>query len=61
MAFRKIAYLIPSCEGRGLAWSFRYPACPGGIPPHFADRVFALGQLPGRYSWQIQPRRWGRR
>lgn len=60
MAFRKIAYLIPSCDGCGLAWSFSDPACPGGIPPHFADRIFALGELPARYGWQVQPRRWGR-
>ena len=60
MAFRKIAYLIPSCDGCGLAWSFRDPACPDGIPPHFADTTAALGQLPARYGWQIQPRRYGR-
>jgi len=57
MAFRTITYLIPSCDRCGLAWSFRDPACPGGIPPHFADRMFALGELPARYGWQIQPRR----
>ncbi len=61
MAFRKIAYLIPSCDGCGLAWSFRDPACPDGIPPHFADTATALGQLPARYGWQILPRRWGAR
>ena len=60
MAFRKIAYLIPSCDGCGLAWSFSDPACADGIPPHFADTATALGQLPARYGWQIRPRRWAR-
>jgi hypothetical protein len=58
MAFRKIAYLIPTCDGCGLAWPFRDPACLDGIPPHFADITTALGQLPTRYGWQIQPRGW---
>jgi hypothetical protein len=60
MAFRKIAYLIPTCDGCGLAWSFRDPACLGGIPPRFAGIATALGQLPTRYGWQIQPRGWKR-
>jgi hypothetical protein len=42
MAFRKISYLIPSCDGCGLAWSFFDPACADGIPPHFTCRAAAL-------------------
>jgi hypothetical protein len=60
MAFRKIAYPFPSCDGCGLARSFRDPACPDGIPPHSADTDTALGQLSARYGWQIQPQRRGR-
>ncbi len=60
MAFRTIAYLIPSCDGCGLAWSFTDPACPDGIPPHFTGRAAALAELPVRYGWQLQARRWGR-
>ena len=60
MAFRKISYLIPSCEGCGLAWSFGDMACAEGIPPHFATRAAALKQLPGDYGWQVRPRRLGR-
>jgi hypothetical protein len=60
MAFRKISYLIPSCDGCGLAWSFGDPACADGIPPHFATRAAALGQLPAHYGWQVRPRRLGR-
>ena len=60
MAFRKISYLIPSCDGCGLAWSFGDPACADGIPPHFATRAAALGQLPAGYGWQVRPRRLGR-
>ena len=60
MAFRKISYLIPSCDGCGLAWSFGDPACADGIPPHFATRTAALGQLPADYGWQVRPRRLGR-
>jgi hypothetical protein len=59
MAFRKISYLIPSCDGCGLAWSFGDPACADGIPPHFATRAAALGQLPADYGWQVRPRRLG--
>jgi len=59
MAFRKISYLIPSCDGCGLAWSFGDPACADGIPPHFASRAAALAQLPADYGWQIRPRRLG--
>jgi hypothetical protein len=54
MAFRKVSYLIPSCDGCGLAWSFRDPACVDGLPPHFASRVAALEQLPVGCGWQIQ-------
>ena len=53
MAFRKISYLIPSCDGCGLAWSFGDPACAEGIPPHFASRAAALAQLPAEYGWQV--------
>ena len=55
MAVRKISYLIPSCDGCGLAWSFRDPACAEGIPPHFATRAAALEQLPADYGWQVWP------
>ena len=60
MAFRKVSYLIPSCDGCGLAWSFSDPACAEGIPPHFASKASALAQLPGDYGWRVQPRRFGR-
>jgi hypothetical protein len=60
MAFRKISYLILSCDGCGLAWSFFDPACVAGIPPHFACRGAALEQLPRDYGWQVRPRRVGR-
>jgi hypothetical protein len=60
MAFRKISYLVPSCDGCGLAWSFFDPACTEGIPPHFASRSVALEQLPRDYSWQVRSRRLGR-
>src|SRR5262245_45573263 len=53
MAFRKISYLIPSCDGCGLAWSFGNPACADGIPPHFARRGDGLVQLERDYGWQI--------
>jgi hypothetical protein len=53
MAFRKISYLIPSCDGCGLAWSFYDPACAEGIPPHFASRAAALAQLEQDYGRQI--------
>ena len=55
MAFRKISYLIPSCDGCGLAWSFYDPACAEGIPPHFASRAAALAQLEQDYGWLIVP------
>ena len=61
MAFRKISYLIPSCDGCGLAWSFFDPACADGIPPHFAGRAAALEQLPRDYGWQIKALRFGPR
>ncbi len=60
MAFRTVSYLIPSCDGCGLAWSFFDPACADGIPPHFADRAAALERLPRGYGWQVRPRRFGR-
>jgi hypothetical protein len=60
MAFRKVSYLIPSCDGCGLAWSFFDPGCANGIPPHFADRVAALEQLPRDYGWQVRACRFGR-
>lgn len=53
MAFRKISYLIPSCDSCGLAWSFGDPGCEDGIPPHFASRAAAFAQLPSGYGWQI--------
>jgi len=59
MAFRKVTYLIPSCDGCGLAWSFGDPACAEGIPPHFASRAAGLQQLPTDYGWQVRPRRLG--
>jgi hypothetical protein len=60
MAFRKVWYLIPSCDGCGLAWSFFDPACAEGIPPHFASKTAALEQLPRDYGWQVRSRRLGR-
>jgi hypothetical protein len=60
MAFRKVSYLIPSCDNCGLAWSFFDPACADGIPPHFADRAVALEQLPRDYGWQVRSFRFGR-
>lgn len=53
MAFRKISYLIASCDGCGLAWSFADPACAEGIPPHFASRAAAVAHLPADYDWQV--------
>jgi hypothetical protein len=53
MAFRKISYLIPSCDGCGLAWSFGDPVCADGIPPHFASCSAALAQLERDYGWQV--------
>ena len=60
MAFRKVWYLIPSCDGCGLAWSFGDPACVDGIPPHFTSPSAALYQLGADYGWQVVPRRLGR-
>lgn len=60
MAFRTVSYLIPSCDGCGLAWSFRDPSCAEGIPPHFATRAAALQQLPADYGWLVRPRPLGR-
>jgi hypothetical protein len=61
MAFRRVSYLIPSCDGCGLAWSFFDPGCADGIPPHFADRAAALEQLPRDYGWQVRSCRFGLR
>jgi hypothetical protein len=61
MAFRSISYLIASCDGCGLAWSFGEPACAEGIPPHFASRAAALAQLPARFGWQVTRLRWSPR
>jgi hypothetical protein len=61
MAFRKISYLIPACDGCGLAWSFGDPTCMDGIPPHFVSRAAALTQLPADYGWQITRTRMGPR
>ena len=60
MAFRRVSYLVPSCDGCGLAWSFFDPACAEGIPPHFASKTAALEQLPADYGWQVCARRLGR-
>jgi hypothetical protein len=60
MAFRRVSYLIPSCDGCGLAWSFFDPGCADGIPPHFADRAAALEQLPRDYGWQVRSCKFGR-
>jgi hypothetical protein len=60
VAFRNISYLIASCDGCGLAWSFGNPACADGIPPHFASRAAAFAQLPDDYGWQVRSRRLGR-
>ena len=61
MAFRKISYLIPSCDSCGLAWSFGDPACEEGIPPHFVSRAAALTHLSADYGWQITRTRMGPR
>ena len=53
MAFRTVSYLIPSCDGCGLAWSFDDPACADGIPPHFVSRAAGLALLPAEYGWQV--------
>ena len=53
MAFRTVSYLIASCDGCGLAWSFGDPACADWIPPHFATRAAALALLPADYGWQV--------
>jgi hypothetical protein len=60
MAFRKVPYLVPSCDGRGLAWSFFDPACADGIPLHFADKAAAREQLRRDYGWQVRSRRLSR-
>ena len=59
MGFRKVSYLIPACDGCGLAWSFGDPECADNIPPHYACRAAAWDQLPADYGWQIIPRRLG--
>ncbi len=61
MACRKIAYLIPSCDSCGVAWSFGDPACEQGIPPHFVSRAAALTHLSADYGWQITRTRMGPR
>jgi hypothetical protein len=61
MAFRNVTYLIPSCDGCGLAWSLSDPACADGIPPHFVSRAAALAQLPAGYGWQVTRLRRGPR
>jgi hypothetical protein len=61
MAFRKISYLIPSCDGCGLAWSFGDPACADGIPPHFVGRGAGLTLLERDYGWQMVRLRLGLR
>jgi len=53
MPFRKVSYLIPSCDGCGLAWSFGDPGCVDGIPPHFTSKAAAIAELPAKYGWQI--------
>ncbi|MGO9297649.1 MAG: hypothetical protein ACLP52_27835 [Streptosporangiaceae bacterium] len=60
MSLRKVSYLIPVCNGCGLAWSFGDPCCADGIPPHFASRAAALDQLAGEYGWVVRPRRFAR-
>lgn len=57
MAFRKISYLIASCNGCGLAWSFGDLACSEGIPPHFATRAAGMAKLPADYGWVVTRRR----
>jgi hypothetical protein len=59
MGFRKISYLIPSCDGCGLAWSFGELACAEGIPPHFACRAAARAQLATDYGWRVIRLPWG--
>jgi hypothetical protein len=53
MAFRKVCYVIASCDGCGLAWSFADPACEDGIPPHFVSKAAARAQLCADYGWQV--------
>jgi hypothetical protein len=60
MAFRKVSYLVSSCDASGLAWSYVDPVCADGIPPHFADRGAALEQLPRDYGGQVRSRCLGR-
>jgi hypothetical protein len=61
MAFRTVSYLIASCDGCGLAWSFGDPGCADGIPPHFVSRAAALSQMPADYGWEVARMRRGPR
>jgi hypothetical protein len=56
---KQVSYLIPSCDGCGLAWSFFDPACVDGIRPHFTDQGAALEQLPRDYGWRVRSCRFG--
>jgi hypothetical protein len=57
---KQVSYLIPSCDGCGLAWPFFDAACVDGIPPHFTGQGAALEQLPGDCGWQVRSCRFGR-
>ena len=59
MGFRTVSYLIPTCDGCGLAWSFGELACAEGIPPHFASRAVGRIQLAADYGWQVVRLPWG--
>ena len=59
MGFRTVSYLIPTCDGCGLAWSFGELACAEGIPPHFAARAGGRIQLAADYGWQVVRLPWG--
>lgn len=60
-SFHKISYLVLSCDGCGLAWSFFDPVCADAIGPHFADRTAALEQLPRDHGRQVCARRFAPR
>ena len=59
MGFRTVSYLIPTCDGCGLAWSFGELACAEGIPPHFVSRTAGRAQLAADYGWQVVRLPWG--
>ena len=59
MGFRTVSYLIPTCDGCGLAWSFGDLACAEGIPPLFASRAAGRAQLAADYGWQVVRLPWG--